>query len=66
MAEDSKNHIRGLRRAARKDLEDVEKEGGVSSDDIAWAEERLDVATHEHEAEIDKAHTQKEEELFEV
>ena len=66
MAEDSKNHIRGLRRTARKDLEDVEKEGGVSSDDIAWAEERLDVSTHEHEAEIDKAHKKKEEELFEV
>ena len=66
MAEDGKNRVRGLRRAARKDLEDVEKAGGVSSDDIAWAEDRLDTSTHEHEALIDQAHTQKEEELFEV
>ena len=66
MAEDGKNRVRGLRRSARKDLEDVEKEGGVSSDDIAWAEERLDASTHEHETRIDESHSQKEQELFEV
>lgn len=66
MAEDAKNRLRGVRRAARKDLEDVEKEGGVSSDDIAWAEERLDGLTREHEHLVDEAHSQKEEELLEV
>jgi len=66
MAEEAKNRIRGFRRSARKDLEDVEKDGGVSSDDIAWAEERLDGITHDHEALIDEAHSQKEEELLEV
>lgn len=66
MAEEGKHRIRGFRRSARKDLEDLEKEGGVSSDDIAWAEERLDTVAREHEALIDEAHTQKEEELLEV
>lgn len=66
MAEEGKNRIRGFRRHARKDLEDVERDGGVSEDDISWAEDRLDEITHKHEAQIDEAHTQKEEELLEV
>jgi ribosome recycling factor len=66
MAEDGKNRIRGFRRGARKELEDAGKSGGVSVDDVEWAEARLDEMTHQHEARIDGAHTQKEEELLEV
>ena len=66
MAEDGKGKIRGLRRSARKDLEDVEKEGGVGSDDIERAEKSLDDATRAHETEIEQAREDKEKELLEV
>jgi ribosome recycling factor len=64
MAEDGKNRIRGLRRSARKDLEDLEKEGGVSSDDIDRAQADLDKLTQQHEALVEKARTEKEKELL--
>lgn len=66
MAEDGKGKIRGLRRSARKELEDVEKDGGVGSDEIERAEKTLDEQTKAHEAEIDEARDAKEEELLEV
>ena len=66
MAEDSRNRIRGLRRHARKDLEDVEKEGGVSADVVARASEKLDAVTRAHEMQIDQALANKEDELLEV
>ncbi len=40
MAEDGRNRMRGLRRHARKDLDELE--GSVSEDDIKWAGDRLD------------------------
>ncbi|MGI9605547.1 MAG: ribosome recycling factor [Acidimicrobiales bacterium] len=66
MAEDGKGRIRGVRRAARKDLEDLEKEGGVSSDDIERAGKELDDQTRAHENEIESARENKEKELLEV
>ncbi len=66
MAEEAKNRIRGVRRSARKDLDDVENDGGVSEDDIARAEARLDKATQTHEASIEAARESKEQELLEV
>ncbi len=66
MAEDAKNRIRGVRRSARKDLDDVEKDGGVSEDDISRAESTLDAMTHKHEAGIEHARAAKEQELLEV
>lgn len=66
MAEDAKNRVRGMRRGARKDLDDVESEGGVSEDDISRASERLDKLTHEHEAAIESARDAKETELLEI
>lgn len=66
MAEDAKGTIRGLRRAARKDLEDTEKDGGVSSDDIERAEKALDEQTKAHEEQIDSARESKEKDLLEV
>ena len=66
MAEDAKNSIRGVRRGARKDLDDLEKDGGLSSDDIQRAENQLDELTQRHEGQIETARAAKEEELLEV
>lgn len=66
MAEDGKIALRNARRDARKDLENAEKDGDMSADDLQRAEKDLDKRTHAHEAEIDKALEQKEAELLEV
>ena len=66
MAEDSRNRLRGLRRQARKDLEDVEKEGGVSADAVVRAAGELDEITRAHERQVDGALEAKKEELLEV
>ena len=66
MAEDGRVAIRNRRRAARHDLDAMVKDGDASEDDIARAEKELDKLTHAHEAEIDKALEQKEQELLEV
>ncbi|MEZ5167158.1 MAG: ribosome recycling factor [Acidimicrobiales bacterium] len=66
MAEDGKQRINGVRRAARKDLDDLENDGGISSDDIQRAESRLDAIKDAHIALIEEAETQKEQELMAV
>jgi len=66
MAEEARGRVRGLRRGARKDLENVEKEGGVSADEIERAEKSLDDATRSHEGAIESAREIKEQELLEV
>ena len=65
-AEDGRVQIRGARRSARQELESLQKAGDLSEDDLARAEKELDKVTHAHEAEIDKALDQKEQELLEV
>ena len=65
-AEDGRVQIRNARRAARQELESLEKDGDLSEDDLARAEKELDKVTHSREAEIDKALDQKEQELLEV
>lgn len=64
MAEDGRVTIRNLRRAARHELDELA--GEMPEDDISRAEKELDKLTHAHEAEIDKALEQKEQELLEV
>ncbi len=66
MAEDSRNRIRGLRRQARKDLEGIEKDGGVSADVVTRAGEQIDDLTRAHEEQVDQALASKEDELLEV
>ncbi len=66
MAEDSRLTIRSARRSARSDLEQMQKDGEASEDDIARAEKRVDSLTEKYEAEIDGALGRKEEELLEV
>ncbi len=66
MAEDGRVAIRNVRRAARHELDGLAKDHEATEDDVARAEKELDKLTHAHEAEIDKALEQKEQELLEV
>jgi ribosome recycling factor len=66
MAEEAKQRVNAVRRAARKDLDDLENDGGVSSDDIQRAEGQLDALKDDRIAAIDGAQAQKEQELMEV
>ncbi len=66
LSEDAKQRVNGVRRAARKDLEDLEHDGGVSKNDIQRGEDRLDELKNEHIAKIESAQAQKEKELMEV
>ncbi len=63
MAEDGKGKIRGFRRSARKDLDEID---GVGEDDIERAEKTLDDHTKSSENSIDAARDAKEKELLEV
>ena len=66
MAEQGKVAVRSARRDARKELDNLVREGDISEDDVARAEKDLDKVTHAQEADIDKALEQKEAELLEV
>jgi ribosome recycling factor len=65
-AEDGKVALRGVRRHARQELESLEKEHGLSKDDIERVEKVLDKLTHDDVAQIDVLLSQKEAELLEV
>ena len=65
-AEEGRVAVRNLRRSARHELEALEKEGHVSSDDLEWAEKELDKLTHDYVEEIDRMVQHKEHELLEV
>lgn len=64
-AEDGRTAVRAARRAARKDLESLEKDGDISEDDLRRAEESLDKLARNHEHEIDQALDHKTVELME-
>jgi ribosome recycling factor len=66
MAEDGKVALRNERRAARHELEELEKSGDLSKDELQRAEKELDKVIHGQEAEIDQALEAKEAELLEV
>lgn len=66
MAEDGRVAVRNLRRSTRHDLEGLEKEGELSSDELDRAERELERLTHEHVAEIDRHLHAKEQELLEL
>jgi ribosome recycling factor len=65
MSEEGKVALRNLRRAARHELEALEKDGDLSSDELKRAEKELDRVIHAHEADIDTALNAKEQELLE-
>lgn len=66
MAEDGRIALRNTRREARKTLEAFEKDSEISADELERAEKELDKVTQEHEAHIDQALGNKEQELLEV
>lgn len=65
-AEDGKVSLRALRRHARQELETMEKENGLSSDEIERVEKILDKLTHDEVAAVDDLLSQKEHELLAV
>jgi len=66
MAEDGRIAIRNLRRSARQDLDALEKDKEISSDDKDRLEKELDRHTQNSVDDIDRALTAKEAELLEV
>jgi ribosome recycling factor len=65
-AEDGRVALRAVRRHARQEVEQLEKEHGLSTDDIERVEKVLDKLTHEEVLVVDSLLTQKEQELLEV
>ena len=65
MAEDGKVALRQLRRQTRHELEKLEKDHELSTDELARAEKELDKLVHARESEIDVAVGAKETELLE-
>ena len=66
MAEEGRVAVRNARRSARHDLELLEKDGDISSDELERAEKELEKLTHAQIADIDSALEHKEKELTEV
>ena len=66
MAEDGRVAVRNVRRAARKDLEGLEKDGDITNDELDRAEKELQKLTDQHISEIDHMLARKEQELLEV
>ena len=65
-AEEGRVAIRNARRQARHDLEALEKDGDITTDELERAEKDLEKVTHDHVAEIDRMVQTKESELLEV
>ena len=66
MAEQARVSVRNNRRIARHDLEELQKDGDLSEDELHRAEKQLDELTHRAESEIESALEHKEKELLEV
>ena len=66
MAEDGRIVMRNTRRSARQDLEQLNKDGDASEDDVIRAEKQIDELTHTGEDGVNAALALKEEELLEV
>ena len=65
-AEEARVAVRNVRRASRHELEALEKDGDVSSDELERAEKDLEKVTQEMIAEIERLLATKEKELLEL
>jgi ribosome recycling factor len=65
-AEEGRVAVRNLRRAGRHELEGLEKDGSISSDDLERVEKEIENLTHQQVAAIDQLLSHKEKELLEV
>jgi ribosome recycling factor len=65
-AEEGRVAIRNLRRAVRHELETLERDGELSSDEFERTEREVEKLTHDMVAAIDKLLAHKEQELLEI
>ncbi|MGH9171914.1 MAG: ribosome recycling factor [Acidimicrobiales bacterium] len=65
-SEEGRVAVRNVRRATRHELEGLEKEGDLSSDEVERAEKELEKVTHEFVGDIDRQLAAKEKELLEL
>lgn len=65
-AEDGRVAVRNVRRMARHELEGLEREGDITSDELERAEKELEKLTHEQVGEIDRFVAHKEQELLDI
>ncbi len=65
-AEEGKVALRGVRRHARQELENLEKDKSLSSDELEHFEKVLDKMTQDEVAAVDALLAHKEQELLEV
>lgn len=65
-AEDGRVAVRNVRRATRHELEALEKDGEISSDELERAEKELEKLTHELIAQVEHQLAAKEKELLEL
>ena len=65
-AEEGRVAVRNLRRTARHELDGLERDGELSSDELERAERELEKVTHDMVDAIDKLLAHKEQELLEI
>ncbi|HTX62758.1 MAG TPA: ribosome recycling factor [Acidimicrobiales bacterium] len=65
-AEEGRVAIRNLRRATRHELETLEKEGSISTDELDRVEKEIEKITHQQVGAVDQLLGHKEKELLEV
>ncbi len=64
--EEGRIAVRNVRRHSKDELERLEREGGISEDDLVRSEKELQKLTDRHVAEIDEIIAHKEQELKEI
>ena len=65
-AEDGRVAVRNMRRNARQELESMQKDGDLSTDELERVEKDLDKITQDNVAAIDRLLAHKEQELLEI
>lgn len=65
-AEEGRVAVRNLRRSTRHELEGLERDGALSSDELERVEKDIEKMTHQQVAAIDQLLSHKEQELLEV
>jgi ribosome recycling factor len=64
--EEGRVAVRNIRRHSKEELEGLEREGGISQDDLVRSEKELQKVTDRHVAEIDEVVAHKDRELKEI
>jgi ribosome recycling factor len=64
--EEGRVAVRNIRRHFKEELEGLEREGGISQDDLVRSEKELQKVTDKHVAEIDEVVAHKDRELKEI